>query len=107
MNREDAAELDAIAKALDMDRGRLIRELLHIGAAMFSINPQPFIDESKRCHIKLAQSLIQTFQPIIDMIEASRTFDADAEAAKANAIKARQKKHRLRIACAAKRKKER
>lgn len=57
MNREDAAELDAIAKALDMDRGRLIRELLHIGAAMFSINPQPFIDESKRCHIMLAQSL--------------------------------------------------
>jgi hypothetical protein len=57
-NKADAAELNAMARALDIDPKRLVRDTLHMIAAMFKEDPQPFIDESKRCHNKRAEALM-------------------------------------------------
>ena len=57
LNKSDAAEFNEIARQLDIDPGRLIREALRLLARAYSVSPAAFIAESKRCHTLKAQAL--------------------------------------------------
>lgn len=59
LNKADAAEFNEIARKLDIDPGRLIREALRLLARAYSVSPEVFIAESKRCHTLKAQALMR------------------------------------------------
>ena len=78
-NKADAAELNAMARALDIAPARLVREALHILATQFAADPQPFIAESKRCHNKRAEALIFAVKDMERAAAAAKAAAAGGE----------------------------
>lgn len=71
LNKSDAAEFNEIARQLDIDPGRLIREALRLLARAYSVSPAAFIAESKRCHTLKAQALMLAVKDMERMSQAN------------------------------------